>query len=66
MQTKWRQIYHDFGNRYHGPNRLAFWRRLLLGHGDEVGGSVLMIDYLKSINYKIEQPSNKHLKCPDF
>ena len=22
-KTKWRQIYHDFGNRYHGPNRLA-------------------------------------------
>ena len=22
-KTKWRQIYHDFGNRYHGPNGLA-------------------------------------------
>ena len=35
-KTKWRQIYHDFGNRYHGTMAQIGWRRLLLGHGDEV------------------------------
>ena len=39
-KTKWRQIYHDFGNRYHGPNG---WRRLLLGYGDEVEHKHLLL-----------------------